>query len=103
MKRKKNKKEFLCLKERQGEVYSRAQEKGGLTNEQIADLAVDKIASISDEAPPHIRQQAKQFKEHLKNVLYHYLLLARKEERGSIIHVLRSNGQKELAEYIRRL
>jgi len=29
--------------------------------------------------------------------------LARKEERGSIIQVLRSSGQKEMAEYIRRL
>jgi len=35
--------------------------------------------------------------------MYHYLLLARKEERGSIVHILRSNGQKEMAEYIRRL
>ena len=86
-----------------GRVNVMTSEKGGLTNEQIADLAVDKIASISDEAPPHIRQQAKQFKEHLKNVLYHYLLLARKEERGTIIQALRSSGQKETAEYIRRL
>ena len=86
-----------------GKVNVMTSDKGGLTNEQIADLAVDKIVSISDEAPAHIRQQANQFREHLKKVLYHYLVLARKEERGSIIQVLRSNGQKELAEYIRRL
>ena len=86
-----------------GKVNVMTSEKGGLTNEQIADLAVDKIVSISDEAPAHIRQQANQFREHLKKVLYHYLLLARKEERGSIIQVLRSSGQKEMDEYIRRL
>ena len=86
-----------------GSVNVMTSDKGGLTNEQVADLAVDKIVSISDEAPAHIRQQANQFREHLKKVMYHYLLLARKEERGSIIHILRSNGQKELAEYIRRL
>ena len=86
-----------------GSVNVMTSQQGGLTNEQIADLAVDKIASISDQAPPHVRQQAKIFKEHLKNVLYHYLLLARKEERASIVHILRSNGQKEMAEYIRRL
>lgn len=86
-----------------GAVNVMTSDKGGLTNEQLADLAVDKIVSISDEAPPHIRQQANQFREHLKKVLYHYLVLARKEERGSIIHILRSNGQKEMAEYIRRL
>jgi len=86
-----------------GKVNVMTSKKGGLTNEQIADLAVDKIVSISDEAPAHIRQQANQFREHLKKVLYHYLLLARNEERGSIIQVLRSSGQKEMAEYIRRL
>ena len=86
-----------------GKVNVMTSDQGGLTNEQISDLAVDKIVSISNDAPPHIRQQANQFREHLKKVLYHYLLLARKEERASIVHILRSNGQKELAEYIRRL
>tara|TARA_R110000823_G_scaffold313363_1_gene440979 strand:- start:445 stop:732 length:288 start_codon:yes stop_codon:yes gene_type:complete len=86
-----------------GSVNVMTSDKGGLTNEQVADLAVDKIVSISDEAPAHIRQQANQFREHLKKVMYHYLLLARKEERGSIVHILRSNGHKEMAEYIRRL
>ncbi len=86
-----------------GNVNVMTSNEGGLTNEQIADLAVDKIVSISNDAPPHIRQQANQFREHLKNVLYHYLLLARREERGSIIQALRSSGQKETAEYIRRL
>ena len=86
-----------------GSVKIKTSVGGGLTNEQIADLAVDKIAGISDQAPPHIRQQAKVFKEHLKIVLYHYLIMARKEERASIIQVLQSSGQKETAEYIRRL
>ena len=86
-----------------GSVNVMTSDKGGLTNEQVADLAVDKIVSISDQAPAHIRQQANQFREHLEKVLYHYLLLARKEERGSIIQVLESSGHKEMAEYIRRL
>ena len=86
-----------------GSVNIKTSQNGGLTNEQIADLAVDKIASVSDQAPPHIRQQAKLFKEQLKGILYYYILLARKEERASIIQILRSSGQKETAEYIRRL
>ena len=86
-----------------GSVNVMTSNNGGLTNEQIADLAVDKIASISAQAPPHVRQQAKLFKEQLKVILYHYLILARREERGTIIQALRSSGQKETAEYIRRL
>ena len=86
-----------------GNVNVMTSDKGGLTNEQIADLAVDKIVSISDEAPAHIRQQANQFREHLKKVMYNYLLLARREERGTIIQALKSSGHKDMAEYIRRL
>ena len=86
-----------------GSVVVKTSEQGGLSNEQIADLAVDKIASVSEDAPPHLKEQAKLFKEQLKGIIHHYLLLARKEERASIIHALRSSGQKETAEYIRRL
>ena len=86
-----------------GNVNVMTSNKGGLTNEQIADLAVDKIASISEDAPSHLKEQAKLFREQLKGIIHHYILLARKEERASIIQVLRSNGQKETADYIRRL
>ena len=86
-----------------GTVIVKTSEKGGLNNEQIADLAVDKIASVSDDAPSHLKEQAKLFREQLKGIIHHYILLARKEERASIIQVLRSSGHKEMAEYIRRL
>jgi hypothetical protein len=86
-----------------GSVVVKTSEQGGLSNEQIADLAVEKIASVSEDAPPHLKQQAKLFKEQLKGIIHHYLLLARKEERGTIIQALRSSGHKEMAEYIRRL
>ena len=86
-----------------GSVNVKTSNEGGLSNEQIADLAVDKIASVSENAPPHLKAQAKLFKEQLKGIIHHYLLLARKEERGTIIQALRSSGHKEMAEYIRRL
>ena len=86
-----------------GNVIVKTSEQGGLKNEQIADLAVEKIASVTEDAPPHVKQQAKLFKEQLKGIIHHYLLLARKEERGTIIQALRSSGHEEMAEYIRRL
>ena len=86
-----------------GNVNVMTSNKGGLTNEQIADLAVDKIASISDNAPSHVKEQAKLFKEQLKGVMYHYILLARKEERASIVNILEKNGGNDLANLIRRL
>ena len=86
-----------------GSVVVKTSEQGGLNNEQIADLAVEKIASVSEDAPSHLKEQAKLFKEQLKGIIHHYLLLARKEERATIIQALRSSGHKEMAEYIRRL
>ena len=86
-----------------GNVIVKTSEKGGLNNEQIADLAVDKIASVSDNAPSHLKEQAKLFREQLKGIIHHYILLARKEERATIMQALRSSGHKEMAEYIRRL
>jgi len=86
-----------------GNVIVKTSEQGGLNNEQIADLAVDKIASVSDDAPSHLKEQAKLFREQLKGIIHHYILLARKEERATIIQALRSSGHKEMAEYIRRL
>ena len=86
-----------------GSVVVKTSEQGGLNNEQIADLAVEKIASVSEDAPPHLKQQAKLFKEQLKGIIHHYLLLARKEERAKIMQSLRSSGHKQMAEYIRRL
>ena len=86
-----------------GSVVVKTSEQGGLSNEQIADLSVEKIASVSEDAPSHLKEQAKLFKEQLKGIIHHYLLLARKEERANIIQALRSSGHKEMAEYIRRL
>ncbi len=86
-----------------GNVVVKTSEQGGLNNEQIADLAVEKIASVSEDAPSHLKEQAKLFKEQLKGIIHHYILLARKEERATIMQALRSSGHKEMAEYIRRL
>ena len=76
---------------------------GGLSDEQIAQMALDKIVSVSDNAPDVIRDQANVFKENVKKILFYYLLLARREERATIVHTIRNSGNKELAEYIRRL
>ena len=59
-------------------------DQGGHSSEQIVELAMDKIMSVSDQAPPAIRDQAEAFQNHLRHVLYHYIELARREERGTI-------------------
>tara|TARA_R100001463_G_scaffold87490_2_gene142158 strand:- start:455 stop:745 length:291 start_codon:yes stop_codon:yes gene_type:complete len=86
-----------------GQVGVVTSDKGGMSNEQISELATNKIVSISKNAPEPIKQQAHIFADNVRNLLQHYIELARKEERANICHKLREAGQNDLAEVIRRI
>ena len=76
---------------------------GGHSTEQLVELAMDKIMTISNTAPPAIRDQAEAFQNHLRVVLYHYIELARREERGTIANKMMKAGNSEMADLIRRI
>lgn len=78
-------------------------DEGGLNNEQIAELAMDKIMRVADTAPPEIREQANAFKENVRNVVLHYIELARREERATISGKMAKAGQNEMADLVRRI
>lgn len=86
-----------------GNVNVLTSDNGGHSNEQLTELALDKLISISDKAHPAIQAQARAFKDNAAKIMYHYITLARREERATIVQVLTSNGHKDLAEIIRRL
>ena len=46
---------------------------GGLSMEDLADACVSKILSVSETAPPEIREQAKIVKEKLRVLILNYL------------------------------
>ena len=76
---------------------------GGLTNEQVADLATDAIISVSENSPLEIREQAQIFKEQIRKILLNYMLLARQEERATLSRKLVDLGYSELAAHLGRL
>jgi hypothetical protein len=78
-------------------------DEGGHTNEQIAELAMDKILRVSDTAPPAIKDQANAFKENIRSVVLHYIELARREERATIARKMAKAGQNEMADLVRRI
>ena len=86
-----------------GAVNVITSDNGGLSNDQIADMAADKILYISVEAPEPIRLQAEAFKDRVRNLVQYYVELARKEERATICAKVREAGQHQLAEAIGRL
>ena len=86
-----------------GSVNVVSSDNGGLSNDQIADMAANKIMYISDETPEPIRLQAEAFKDRVRNLVQYYVELARREERATICAKVREAGQHQLADAIRRL
>jgi hypothetical protein len=76
---------------------------GGLSIDQISKMAVDKIVSVSENAPEPIRQQAEAFAESVRIVVQYHLELAKREERATICHKIREAGHPDLANAIRRI
>ena len=75
----------------------------GHTIEEIAETAINKIISISDTAPAPIREQAHVFKETCNKVIAYYMLEAVNNHMCTICNLLEKQGQKDLANIIRRL
>lgn len=80
-----------------------ASNNGGLSDDQISDMATNKIIAVSETAPEPIRQQAQAFSDNVRNVVHYHIELARKEERATIAHKLREAGHPDLADTIRRI
>ena len=75
----------------------------GHTVEEVAQMATDRLVSISDEAPAPIRAQAHAFREACKNVITYYMNEAIKNHMCTIGNQLEQQGHKDLANIIRRL
>ena len=75
----------------------------GHTIEEIAEMAINKIISISKTAPAPIREQAHVFKETCKKVITYYMQEAVNNHMCTICNLLEKQGQKDLANIIRRL
>tara|TARA_R110000868_G_scaffold213683_1_gene463782 strand:- start:130 stop:420 length:291 start_codon:yes stop_codon:yes gene_type:complete len=80
-----------------------ASNNGGLSADQISEMATNKIIAVSETAPEPIRQQAQAFSDNVRNVVHYHIELARKEERATIAHKLREAGHPDLANTIRRI
>jgi hypothetical protein len=75
----------------------------GFTPEEVAERCAKKIISVSDDANPVIRDQAKAFRGHIAKILEFYMREAIKSDRTTVYNAIRDAGQLSLAEAIRRL
>lgn len=75
----------------------------GFTPEEVAARCADKLISVSDQAPPAIRDQARAFKAQIEMVVALYMREAIASDRTTVYNALKDAGHPELAELIRRL
>ena len=71
--------------------------------EEVAEMATNRLVSISDTAPAPIRAQAHAFREACKHIITYYMNEAIKNHVCTICNELEKQGQKDLANIIRRL
>jgi hypothetical protein len=75
----------------------------GLSVDEVSEMAVNKIISVSDTAPAPIRAQAHAFRDACKKIVMYYMQEAIKNHMCTIGNQLEQQGQKDLANIIRRL
>ena len=86
-----------------GSVVVTATKDGGHSSDFWAEKATDKIISVGKSSHPIIAQQAEAFKNSVHHVVSFYIKEAIKSDRTTLIAELEQQGQKEMADILRRL
>ena len=75
----------------------------GLSPEELAEMTIGKIISISESSHPLIKQQAEAFRDNLRVVLVKAFYNAQKSERTTLYNLFINQGHTDMAEIIKRL
>ena len=75
----------------------------GHSIEEVAQMATDKLISVSDTAPEPIKTQAHAFRELCQKVIVYYMQEAVNNHICTLCNQLEKQGQQDLANIIRRL
>jgi hypothetical protein len=86
-----------------GDVQVFATENRGHSPEEMAEMALNKIMLVSEDAPPVIRDQAFAHRNRLKEVLVFYMYKMAQSERTTVWSLMKQQGHDDIAEIIRRL
>jgi hypothetical protein len=76
---------------------------GGLPMEDLAELCVAEILSISETSPPAIKEQAKLFQDKLRVKIRVYLKKAAKSQKDTCIQQVLNGGYSDAADLLRRI
>ena len=76
---------------------------GGLSSEQIAQLALDKIIFVGQRSHPLIVDQALAFKEAIRDVIIDHLKQMEEQTVDTLCAKLSANGYNDIATILRRI
>ena len=86
-----------------GDLGVQTTQNRGHTVEEIAEMATNKLISISDTADPMVKAQAHAFRDKCKMVITFYVQEGIKNHVCTLCNQLEQQGHKDLANIIRRL
>ena len=73
---------------------------GGMTPEQVAELALAKIIYVGQDANPLLKEQALAYKDNIRQVLVYYMKQAIKSNHTTIANKLHQAGHSELTKLL---
>jgi hypothetical protein len=73
---------------------------GGMTPEQVAELALAKIIHVGENANPLLKEQALAYKDSIRQVLVYYMKQAIKSNHTTVANKLREAGHSELTKLL---
>ena len=86
-----------------GLVMVQTEENKGHSPEWWAERLTDRIVGISENAAPHIRQQAEAFKVAIYNTILYHIKQAINSERCTMSNLLKAQGHENLAKILKEL
>lgn len=75
----------------------------GFSPEELSELCAKRIISVSEKAPPVIRDQARAYQKQLERLVADFMRQAISSDRTTVYNALNDAGHPQLAELIRRL
>ena len=73
---------------------------GGMTPEQVAELALAKIIYVGKDANPLLKEQAEAYKDNIRQVLVFYMKQAIRSNHTTIANKLHEAGHSELTKLL---
>jgi adenylate kinase family enzyme len=75
----------------------------GFDPEYWAERCLKRIIHVADDSDSIIKQQAMEFRDEIRGVLVYYMKQAIKSDRTTLYNLYVKQGEKEMAEILRRL